>query len=73
MKTRDMEWAEFHLGGPLEETLPILFEELHSVEAVASHIGINRVTLYRWLKELGAEREKVIQTRVRFPDYSSPG
>ena len=70
-KTRDMEWAEGKLGGPLEETLPPLYDRFKTTEAVARYIGINRVTLAGWLKDLQAEVETGRYTVVRFPNHPS--
>lgn len=67
VKTPSMRVIELEHGEPLETLLPRLFDELGTMQAVADHLGLHRITLIGWLGDLGAEVRKH-QTRVRFPE-----
>lgn len=67
-KSAEMRVIELERGGEIEDILAEMFQRLPTIEAVAAELGIHRVTLSGWLRDLKARRQTRKITTVSFPD-----
>ena len=57
LKTRDMRLCEYEAGRPIEELIRDYVEAGKDWGEVADALGVARLTLRRWVKQLGLRRE----------------